>query len=135
MKLGVKSTEHGNKKHKFNDDEKWCELHQTYRHSTGECKVILAQAKRMHAMWEAGRKNNHGDSSVTQHNSKDKSFTRKELHELVSDSVTRAIKDATSGKKCKKDEECNNIEDDNKSEGSISLSDFNNLSVNSDTEE
>ena len=134
-KSDEKSTEHGNKKHKFNNDEKWCELHQTYRHSTRECKVILTQAKRIRAIWEASGKNNHGNGSANQYNSKGKSFMPKELHEMVSDSVTRAIKDATSGKKHKKDVECNNIEDDDKSKGSISLSDFNNLSANSDTEE
>ena len=87
-KSGAKSTERGNKKCKFNDDEKWCELHQTYGHSTGECKVVLAQAKRMSATWEAGGKNNGGNSSATHKNSKGKFFTRKELHEMVSDSVT-----------------------------------------------
>ena len=89
----------------------------------------------MRATWEADGKNNRGNSSATHNNSKDKSFMRKKLHEMVSNSVTRAMKDATSGKKHKKDMECNNIEDDHKSEGLISLSDFNNLSINSNTEE
>ena len=89
----------------------------------------------MRATWEAGGKNNRGNSSATHHNSKGKSFTHKELHKMVSDSVTRAIMDATSGKKRKKDVECNNIEDDDKSKGSISLSNFNNLSISSNTEE
>ena len=137
-KMSAKSTERGNKKRKFNNNEKWCELHQTYGHSTRECKVVLAQAKRMRATWEAGGKNNCGDGGAnqhTKHNSKGKSFMHKELHKMVSDSITRAIKDTTSGKKCKKNVECNNIEDDDKNESSINLSAFTNLSVNSDTAE
>ena len=37
------------KSHKSN---KWCEYHQTSSHDTGECKVILAQARRMRNAWE-----------------------------------------------------------------------------------
>ena len=31
---------------------KWCVLHQTDTHDTNECKVIIAQAKKMRATWE-----------------------------------------------------------------------------------
>ena len=31
----------------------WCELHQTDTHDTGNCKVLLAQAKKMRGAWEA----------------------------------------------------------------------------------
>ena len=42
-----------NKKRKFQDREKFCEYHNTTGHDTGECKVMIAQAKRMRATWEA----------------------------------------------------------------------------------
>ena len=31
---------------------KWCEYHQTTSHDTNECKVVLAQARKMRAAWE-----------------------------------------------------------------------------------
>ena len=37
-----------NPKRKLNE-EKFCEYHQVHEHDTGECKVVLAQAKRMRA--------------------------------------------------------------------------------------
>jgi hypothetical protein len=38
-------------KRKKSDD--FCMLHQVYRHSTGECKIILEQVKHMRSAWEA----------------------------------------------------------------------------------
>ena len=42
------------KKRTATNASKWCELHHTDTHDTGECKVLLAQAKKMRGTWEAG---------------------------------------------------------------------------------
>ena len=43
------------KKHKADEEEEepFCKYHQVYGHSTGQCKVVLTQAKKMQANWEA----------------------------------------------------------------------------------
>lgn len=45
------SSKNSNKK--SNNSDKYCPLHKTYGHDANECKVLLAQAKRMSAAWEA----------------------------------------------------------------------------------
>jgi hypothetical protein len=39
--------------------QKYCPLHKTYGHDANECKVLLAQAKKMSAAWEAGGSTNY----------------------------------------------------------------------------
>jgi len=38
---------------KRNREDNCCEYHGVHGHSTGECKVVLAQAKKMRANWES----------------------------------------------------------------------------------
>jgi hypothetical protein len=52
------SSKNSNKK-KSNNSDKYCPLHKTYGHDANECKVLLAQAKRMSASWEAGGSTNY----------------------------------------------------------------------------
>lgn len=47
---------------------KWCEYHQTDSHDTGECKVIIAQAKKMRQTFES----NKGSTSYTRPSNSDK---------------------------------------------------------------
>lgn len=44
---------------KNNNPEKYCPLHKTNGHDAKECKVLLAQAKKMSAVWEAGGNSNY----------------------------------------------------------------------------
>lgn len=44
---------------KSNNSEKYCPLHKTHGHDANECKVLLAQAKKMSAAWEAGGNTNY----------------------------------------------------------------------------
>jgi len=38
---------------KRNQEDSYCEYHGVHGHSTGECKVVLAQAKKMRSNWES----------------------------------------------------------------------------------
>jgi hypothetical protein len=51
------SSKNSNKK--SNNSEKYCPLHKTFGRDANECKVLLAQAKRMSAAWEAGGSTNY----------------------------------------------------------------------------
>ena len=60
----AKSSERGtsttdNRKHRKTG--KWCVLHETDSHETSECKVLMAQAKRMCGTWDAYKS---GNSSI-----------------------------------------------------------------------
>ena len=46
------SNSNNNNNHK--NSKKWGVLHKSDTHDTGECKVVLAQAKKMRSTWEAG---------------------------------------------------------------------------------
>ena len=88
------------------EDEKYCEYHQVYGHSTGECKVVLAQAKKMRSNWEA--KKGYG----YQYPKKNEKSQKQELNSMVEDMVGRALKKSMSGKKRKSDKEVSfNIEE------------------------
>ena len=41
------------------NSQKFCPLHKTHGHDANECKVLLAQAKKMSAAWEAGGASNY----------------------------------------------------------------------------
>ena len=87
------------KKCKAEPNKEWfCELHGIYGHSTGECKVILAQAKKMWANWEA----NWGNPNFKKKESK--KDVKEELHTMVKDMVGRALKKSYSGKKHKSED-------------------------------
>ena len=59
--LRAKSSErgtHANGSKKRQGESKWCVLHEVDSHDTGECKVVLSQAKRMRGTWEAHKSGN-----------------------------------------------------------------------------
>ena len=89
--LRAKSSEGGKfNKNKRKDRELFCELHgPNTTHSTGECKVLLAQAKKMKATWD------------TQTTEKKKSSKRKFNHEEVNAMVQEAVQAAIKKTKTK----------------------------------
>ena len=48
-----KNNRKSKRKSSNDDDDKWCELHKTKSHNTGECLIVLDQAKKMRGAWEA----------------------------------------------------------------------------------
>lgn len=70
---------------------KWCELHQTDTHDTGECKVLLEQAKRMRGVWET----NKGNPNFRKTKPDFRKGFREEVNALVVNAVSQAFKDRT----------------------------------------
>ena len=65
---------------------KWCVYHQTDSHDTGECKVVLAQAKKMRATYEA----TSSESKNLAWNRKDnerKKKQKEELHAMMAEAM------------------------------------------------
>ena len=65
---------------------KWCVYHQTDSHDTGECKVVLAQAKKMRATYEA----TSSESKNFAWNRKDnerKKKQKEELHAMMAEAM------------------------------------------------
>ena len=55
---------------------KWCEYHQTDSHNTGECKVVLAQAKKMRQTFESSQgKTSYSRPSNSHHDNNKKSVS------------------------------------------------------------
>ena len=98
---GIASKKDGElKNNKRKKSDKWCELHQTYGHDTGECKILLDQARKMRKTWAAGGAAMHKNKTWVR---KDNEKTKEELHSIVNDAVKRALKDSSSGKKRKEE--------------------------------
>ena len=66
---------------------KWCEYHQTSTHNTGECKVLLAQARKMRGAW-----NNRSERGNNQ--ARAESNNDEQLNTMVSKAVNKALKSA-----------------------------------------
>jgi hypothetical protein len=71
---------------------KWCEYHQTESHDTGECKVILAQAKRMRGQWEASKS---GDTNAVRNGFKKDpmKLNKEKLNDLKKDGYNSELRD------------------------------------------
>ena len=69
--------------------QKFCPLHKTHGHDANECKVLLAQAKRMSAAWEAGGSTNY---------KKQKSEFQAKKTEQMFSFMVNAFKKATENK-------------------------------------
>jgi len=112
-KSPAKSSDEGHNKKKrkshSDDDEAFCEYHKIYGHSTGECRNVLQQIKKMRANWETKR--GYGYNYPKNSKSQDKK-EKEDLHSLVQDMVKRELKQSVSGKKRKQEKEDNfNIEE------------------------
>ena len=87
-----------NSNHKRKATDKFCEYHQVYGHDTGECKVVLAQARKMRASWETA----HG--KYASHDNKRRKIAptatkpTQELNVLVEQALKRALTSAKSQK-------------------------------------
>ena len=96
-KWQAKSSERGTKRK--TDKTKFCVYHNTYGHDTGECKVMLAQAKKMRGQYEAsgqGHGQGHGQGSRNRTWNRDKAEKdkkrREEMHAMISKAVKAAMK-------------------------------------------
>ena len=92
---GAKSSEEAPKKK--SKPNKWCVLHNTNKHDTNECKVLLAQAERMRAMWKAK------NPDVKHQQDKKK----KDMHALIDEMLAEHIQSklAKKAKQSKSDSE------------------------------
>lgn len=96
------SKESGNSKGRIKPEGKkpkksntWCDYHQTDSHTTGDCKVVLAQARKMRAAWE-----NKSDSDKKPSRNKSNS---NELNALVQKEIKKQLNAAKqSGTKRKR---------------------------------
>jgi hypothetical protein len=89
-----------NNKRKFSDHnkDKWCEYHQVSGHDTGECKVILAQAKRMRQTWEASseKQGNYKNKTWKKNdNNNDKKKDSFALKKIIENSIKEALQNQT----------------------------------------
>ena len=77
--------EHNNTSTKKRKASMWCEYHQTDSHDTGDCKVMIAQAKKMRGTWEASREKTYTRTSSSNDSGKDSRTTwkpkRQESHQ------------------------------------------------------
>ena len=86
-----------NRNRKRGNADKYCEFHGTTGHNTGECLVILGQAKKMRAAWEASRtpqnprgaNNNQGNLTWKRNDQDKKDNFKLELR----DTIQEALKD------------------------------------------
>ena len=92
-KSRAKSGASGNKPSDKKRASKYCPLHDTNGHDMSECKVMLAQAKKMRANFETNKSNpNYGNKR----RSDNKEVNKNELNSLIADAVTKALKAKTS---------------------------------------
>ncbi len=75
--------DNANKKQK---SSMWCEYHQTDTHNMSDCKVILAQARKMRAAWE-----NRSDSSKKSYK-QEQNYSAEQLNTIVTTKVKEALK-------------------------------------------
>jgi hypothetical protein len=100
------SKKKSNKKKKTREGTSYCIYHGVHGHDTGECKVVLAQAKKMRASYETHKENYRNDKEGSNYkipkkvNYKDDSTksNKKELYTLIQSMVKDTMKNETSKK-------------------------------------
>jgi hypothetical protein len=123
--LRAKSSErgentNGNRKHR--GEPKWCALHQVDTHDTGECKVVLNQAKRMRGTWEAYKSGNKHAKQTN--NGKGKAEEKQAYNAELKDMIRGHIKELLAMENGK-DKEHFTLDDFNQLEISDNSSDKN----------
>ena len=122
---GAKTFEKG----KRTRDELYCEYHGVYGHDTGNCKVMIAQAKKMRSTWESRGRNNNNTTTE----SKNKTWKRNDqayvnnkkevnMHEIVKQTLTEMFQ----ADKKKIEEEVHNLDLDDFKNATLSESEMSN---------
>jgi len=89
----AKSSERGTKsKRKKRQNEKFCVYHNCYGHDTGECKVVLDQAKKMRAQYEASPCKYSWNRNTSKKPEGKNQYDKKELHTLIASTVEKVMK-------------------------------------------
>ena len=91
----AKSSERGNSKRKR---DKWCEYHKSDSHDTNECKVMLAQAKKMRGQWEAKISGEPQHKHKTWHKNQGKP-TKENFHAEMKEVMKETLKELLVSKK------------------------------------
>ena len=115
--LRAKSSErgenaNGNRKRR-SESTKWCALHEVDSHNTGECKVLLNQAKRMRGTWEAYKSGNKNKKSENDQKGKkeEKQAYNAELKKIVRNQLKEMLSTEKSNEESVHDNEHFNLED------------------------
>lgn len=117
----------GNVKVSNKCSDKFCDLHQSYGHSTAECKVVQAQIKKMRSNYETGQ------NAGKKYPSKE---TKATVMSLVEKSVKASMKKLMNNNKKRKLSETNfNIETSEKEGETFDIDDFEDLVLSSDEED
>ena len=133
---GNNPKENGNRKRMFSRTGKWCEYHLTDSHDTSECKVVLAQIKRMRLVQDANKVNpnytgnprNYTGNSK-KHTSPQKGGNNKESFQTeIKEVVTNTLKDLLQK------QQCGDCEQFNTEIEKLNLDNFRDLSVSDDEE-
>lgn len=101
QKSGAKSTDGGNKKRKFErgNSSKCCDLHETFGHSTSECKIVQQQVQKMKAQWQAQKGATGGKKWVRP------AKPAADLHAMVAEAVEGALKKERAATAAKRKQE------------------------------
>jgi hypothetical protein len=118
-------------KNKGNRNEKFCDLHKKYGHSTAECKVVQAQIEKYRSSnWKT--KQSDKDSK--------KSSTKESVMAFIQKGVQDSIKQFLKNKKRKRDESNFNAETaeadaESEANNSIDLAEFDDIVLSPDEDE
>ena len=108
-----------------NKNGKFCDLHQSYGHSTAECKVVQAQIKKMRSNYKGGQSYKKAPSKET----------KATVMSLVEKSVKASMKKLLQNNKKRKLSKTNfNIETSEKEGETFDIDEFENLDLSSDEE-
>jgi hypothetical protein len=118
-------------KNKGNKNEKFCDLHKQYGHSTAECKVVQAQIEKFRSSnWKT--KQSDKDSK--------KSSTKASVMALIQKGVQDSMKQFLKNKKRKRDEsnfnaETAEVDAESEANNSIDLDEFDDIVLSPDEDE